>query len=170
MASTHRFPITIQSAETQHYPTIINLLNDLALYEGGICALDIEKLIAAIAQENPRLTILVAIVSKQNKQEVIGCALSYAGYDVLSATHGSHISDIVVRHDMRGNNIGTQLIARIAADTLNRGGEWLSWTVAHSNAYAKQFYLKRGAVEVGVDFMAMGLTAMRTLSKNIVEI
>lgn len=160
--------VIIKPAEHHHYPAIITLLDDLALYEGGICTLDASKLLTAIAQENPRLHILVASISQQVKEEVIvGCVIAYAGYDVLSATHGSHISDIIVRGDMRGNSIGTQLMARIAADTLDRGGEWLSWTVAHANTHAKQFYLRRGAVEVGVDFMAMGLTAMHVLTKNI---
>jgi ribosomal protein S18 acetylase RimI-like enzyme len=153
----------IQPAIYHDYPQIIRLLQMLAHEEGMMCMLDVTKLKLALECGKPKLEIIVA----KQTGKTIGCALFYRGFDVLSASHGSHISDIIVDKSARNQQIGTKLMGAIAQHTANEGGQWLSLTVDKANMRAKNFYLELGTEMINVDFMAMGITNMRLLIEKI---
>ncbi len=153
----------INHAQMLDYPHIIRLLNILAKGEEMSCMLNVAQLAGALQCDNPKLEALVA----KDDGQVFGCALFYRGFDVLSASYGTHISDIIVHEDIRGQKIGRKLMQKISEYTVENGGEWLSLTVDKRNARAKNFYLSIGAELINVDFMAMGITNMRILMEKL---
>ena len=94
---------------------------------------------------------------------VIGTALYYPGYDVLSASRGYHLADFVIDENHRRNGLGYQLFAAVAAENLREGGEWISLTVLRKNASAQAFYAKLGMTHVAIDFYAIGPIALAAL-------
>jgi ribosomal protein S18 acetylase RimI-like enzyme len=151
----------IRSPDPLDYPAIIALLSELAEQENSICRLDVEALTLQVARGQPELLVRVA----EREGAVIGCVLTYIGYDVLSAARGLHLSDIIVTQNHRGCGIGTALLADIAAEGLRRELEWMSWTALTANNAAHRFYERVGGGKVNVHFMAMGRTAMRQLAQ-----
>jgi ribosomal protein S18 acetylase RimI-like enzyme len=158
-------PFHIRTATPQDYPAIIALLRVLAAEEGGACHVHEDALAAQVASANPPLWIWVA--EHTGEPCIVACALAYGGYDVLSATRGLHLSDVVVASAMRGRGIGTALLARLAKEALQDGMEWISWTALRSNHDAQRFYRRIGGMSVDVQFMAMGRTTMQRLQSVI---
>jgi ribosomal protein S18 acetylase RimI-like enzyme len=152
----------IKVAQEIDYPQMLKLLNELAKHENTTSQLTLSKLKKCLQNTNPKLEILVA----KNDDVVIGCALFYRGFDVLSASYGSHISDIIVQENARNNGVGKKLMQAISNHTINQGGQWLSWTVDKRNEMAKNFYLSHGGEVINVDFMAMGITNMKILLRK----
>lgn len=155
-------PITIREAEIADVPAIVEMMAGLAEEEGGESQLDASALKEAIEVGAPELLILIA----QQQEEVTGCLLAYPGYDVLSASHGLHLSDIYVRPACRGHGAGRALIREAASVALNRDMVWMSWTVLRGNRGAQAFYRAIGADDVDVRFMAIGISAMRQLCQR----
>lgn len=93
-------------------------------------------------------------------REIVGLILYYWGYDTVSASYGYHLADIVVEKMHRGKKIGTQLFTALAEQCLREDGKWISLTVLQSNERAKDFYRKRGMVQVSVNFFAIGPTGL----------
>lgn len=94
------------------------------------------------------------------EMEVVGFALFYPGYDVATATRGTHLADLFVKETWRSCGIGRALVAYVSRATLGFGGVWMSWTVLEKNADAQAFYKTMGANPVGVRFMAAGKTTL----------
>ena len=88
---------------------MLKLLHELAKHENATSQLTISKLKQSLQNANPKLEILVA----KNDDVVIGCALFYRGFDVLSASYGSHISDIIVQKNARNNGVGKKLMQEL---------------------------------------------------------
>jgi GNAT superfamily N-acetyltransferase len=151
--------ITIIPVQPSDYKYIIELLHELSKHENTISQLNIVQLKKAMQADNPKLEALVA----KHCDDVIGCVLFYRGFDVLSASYGFHISDIIVAQNMRGNGVGSKLISYLSEHGLKQGLQWLSWTVDAHNEKAKNFYLSLGATVINVNFMAMGASAMKIL-------
>jgi ribosomal protein S18 acetylase RimI-like enzyme len=158
-------PYTLRTAHPDDYPHIITLLQGLAQEEQGTCLLDVAALSLQVQSANPPLWIWVAAHTEADSSEqgVCACILAYAGYDVLSASRGLHVSDVVVAPDMRNIGVGTALMRRLAAEALQEGLEWMSWTTLCSNHDAQRFYQRIGGNPVNVQFMAMGRSAMQRL-------
>jgi GNAT superfamily N-acetyltransferase len=155
--------VQIRPALEQDYPAIVTLLQGLAAEENGACRLDVTALAAQVLSANPPLWIWVV---EAVDGEVLACVLAYGGYDVLSATRGLHLSDVVVTPLMRGRGIGTALLACLADAALQDGMEWMSWTLLRTNHDAQRFYQRIGGTCVDVQFMAMGRTAMKRLRES----
>lgn len=96
-----------------------------------------------------------ALVAEEGRT-IIGLILYYWGYDTVSASYGYHLADIVVEKMHRGKKIGTVLFNALAQQCLGENGQWISLTVLDRNEKAKDFYRKRGMVEVQVNFFAIG--------------
>jgi ribosomal protein S18 acetylase RimI-like enzyme len=149
----------ITNPSKQDLPQIIKMLDELACQEKMQNQLTQAKLWQAMQNNHPKIEVLIA----KSDEAIIGCVLFYMGFDVLSASHGGHLSDIFVSKQYRKVGVGTSLIAGAAKTIMANGGVWLSWTVDKNNAAAKQFYHNLGAITVDADFMALGESSLKLM-------
>jgi ribosomal protein S18 acetylase RimI-like enzyme len=156
---------TIRPAGTDDLPDLVAMMHALAVEEGSQSELTVATLQEAAERGQPSLIMFLA-VTQDTPPVPAGGLIAYAGFDVLSATIGSHLSDIYIRPDQRGQGIGTALFHALSRHTLEEGGAWVSWTVMRQNEAARGFYRHLGACDVNVQFMAMGATAMRQLCQR----
>ena len=84
--------------------------------------------------------------------EPLAFAMTYSGYDLASASAGTHLGDIYVLPAYRRRGVGRALLVAIAQEA----GGWLSFTVLEGNKTAQGFYAALGAQPVPVRFMAFG--------------
>ena len=143
------------------YHTISDMLHLLAAEEGSACRLDAEALVLQVNRGEPELIMRVA----EKDGELLGCAIAYIGYDVLSASRGLHLSDVFVMPAHRSHGIGTAFFASFAEHAKAHALEWMSWTMLTTNQAAKRFYDRLGASHVDVHFMAMGRSALLKIGK-----
>jgi len=159
MAHKHP-PVTIHKAALADAKAITRLANQLARHEGSDTCCDVNRVKALMQSDvEPRCHFLVA----KRETITIGFALFYAGYDLSSDTHGSHLADICIEKAERRKGIGRILLAHLAAATLAEGREWISFTVLSENSAARDFYLSLGFSEVAVSFMAAGRQHLSSL-------
>ncbi|MBN8530409.1 MAG: GNAT family N-acetyltransferase [Alphaproteobacteria bacterium] len=149
----------IRPAQEKDAEAIAALMRDLTHFEGTATS----KLEAEDVKRDGmgrRFRVLVAEAAK----EAIGVLAYYPGYDLASASPGTHLADLFVTESWRGIGVGRALAARLARETLQEGGRWISWTVLTGNREGRLFYHRLGGQEVPVRFMAMGREKMRILA------
>jgi len=155
--------ITIRFADIGDMGEMTALATELAVGEGQIPHTTESTLLRDVFCDAPKCQMLVA-----NKGiETIGLLMFYDGYDLASASAGYHLGDVVVSPRFQGVGVGTLLMKALAIQALESERDWVSWTVSKGNEAAKQFYLEAiKAVEVEVDFMAMGKKSLQVLTQN----
>jgi ribosomal protein S18 acetylase RimI-like enzyme len=143
--------LLIRRAEIGDIPAIVAMVVALAVHEGEpIPNLTEETLQRDALGENPACRLWVAEI--QTTHSIIAFIMTTPGYDLATATRGTHLGDIFVHPEWRGQGVAHQLLSTAAE------GEWMSFTVLASNAQALAFYRTLGAVErEDVKFMALAL-------------
>ena len=122
----------------------VGLVYDLAEYERAPdeCHLTAAQLHAALFGEAPKLFGHVAEVDG----EVVGFAVWFLNFSTWRGVHGIYLEDLFVRQRFRGHGLGRALLARLAAECVERGYGRLEWSVLDWNAPAIGFYRTLGAV------------------------
>ena len=147
-------PLTMHRATSEDLPSITSLVAQLNREEGYDMSASMDQLRDAMFAGDARVSMQALVAQRDGR--TVGTVLFYWGFDTVSASYGYHLADIVVAPVARAQGIGRALMAALAAQCLQQQGQWVSLTVLKQNARAKQFYLKQGMVEVGVDFLAIG--------------
>lgn len=150
---------------------VVRMAKALAEYEGtAASAFDRQDFIKHCVGPNRAINVLIAETpggGKGNREsEVIGFLMYYPGYDLSTAARGNHLGDMFVDERWRKRGVGRALFAELAKITLTEGGKWVSWTVLKMNESAHEFYRSLKAVQVGVDFMAIGEIGLRQLVRH----
>lgn len=148
--------VNIRAANADDAAAIAQMACALEAEVGGEGLATAEKIIEAMERVNFWVACKPSIP--------VAFAMHYEGYDLASATHGTHLGDIYVQPEYRGCGVGRALMAHIADATLSAGGEWVSFTVVNENKEALKFYEALHAQEAPVHFMAMGRGGLEGLS------
>lgn len=134
----------IRPARPADVPRISTLIRELADYENslGEVVATAGDLHAALFVPEPALFAHVA----EDDGEVVGFTLWFVNYSTWLGKHGIWLEDLYVTPARRGQGIGTELLAALAAICSERGYGRLDWWVLDVNAPALAFYRSIGAV------------------------
>jgi ribosomal protein S18 acetylase RimI-like enzyme len=158
---TEKDGIIIRCAKLADAEILSELAADLAMQESQVPHTTIATLKRDVFCEKPECFMMVA----EEASRIVGFVMFYSGYDLASASAGYHLGDIVVKPQKRGRGIGTLLMQSLAQQALADNKLWMSWTVSRTNENARKFYsdvIK--ASQIDVEFMAVGISALRRLS------
>ena len=156
--------IVIRDAAIEHdaHP-ICKMLQALAHEESVRSYIRPDALIEQTLRGTPRLKIAIAEHKTQGSHKIVGVAIAYRGFDVLSSTSGLHLSDIYVRPEHRKQGIARRLMAHLVQIHPHEPCEWMSWTMLNENKVAHGFYESMRATKIDVAFMAFGITDLKQI-------
>ena len=166
------FPLRFKRVRAQDralVALVVQMMQALAREEGQKAQLTVAGLSAQLRREAPDLRVWLAITARDPAagEAGAGCVIGYPGFDVLSGVRGLHLCDLYVPPSFRRQGVARALLAHLAGACLAEGLGWMSWTVSETNASARCFYQSLGAQRVDVDFMALGVTSIQQLSRQI---
>lgn len=144
----------IRHATRDDLTAVTALVELLNREEGYDASAKPEQLEEVMFDKRARVPMRALVFEADRK--LVGLVLYYWGYDTVSASYGYHLADIIVEKMHRGKKIGSRLFNALAEQCLREEGKWVSLTVLANNERAKDFYRKRGMVQVGVNFFAIG--------------
>lgn len=124
------------------------LARDTGEAGGGIPEAEVVRLIEAERQ-------IHLTVAEWNGQ-VAGYALHHVAYESAYGAKGRYLADIYVEPAMRRGGVATMLAARVAAETLAEGGEFLGWLQKAPSEASTELY--RHLADVSVPVMAFAST------------
>jgi GNAT superfamily N-acetyltransferase len=134
----------IRRAIPADVPAIYQLIRDLAEYERSLPEVTGTpgQLQESLFGPEPAVFAHVA----EHEGAVVGFALWFLNYSTWLGRHGIYLEDLYVRPDMRGQGLGRQLLAELAALCVQRGYGRLEWWVLDWNEPSIGFYRSLGAV------------------------
>jgi GNAT superfamily N-acetyltransferase len=97
---------------------------------------------------------------------VVGYAFFSPGYNTDLASRSVWLHDLFVAPAARGRDVGTALMAAVAAETVRLGGASLEWGVHAANAGALAFYRRLGAAGAEVRVMGIEGSRLRALAAS----
>jgi len=133
----------IRPAQPDDVPGIHALLLELADYERlshAVRATE-DSLHEALFGARPAAEAIVAEVDGR----MIGYAIYFTTYSTFVGRPGIYLEDLFVQPASRGQGIGKQLLARVAAVAIERKCGRLEWAVLDWNQPSIEFYKRLGA-------------------------
>lgn len=166
MASPPRW--FIREAKPEDAKDVVRMARALAKHEGSSSTFTQAEYLRHCVGEERAIHVLVAeaVSASEASAEAVAFLMYYPGYDLATAARGNHLGDMYVDEAWRKRGVGRALFAELSRLTLAEGGKWISWTVLKMNEAAHEFYKSLNAVQVGVDFMAIGELGLRGLLKH----
>jgi GNAT superfamily N-acetyltransferase len=154
--------LTIRAATAQDASLIVQLIRDLAEYEGAPheAVATPEDILRDGFCEHPKFRVLIAEWSCQPA----GFALFFNNYSTWRGRPGLFLEDLFVRPEFRKRGIGKSLLIRLAAIAVAEGCGRFEWQVLDWNKSAIDFYQSLGA-----RFMKEWLT-MRVTGAALIEL
>lgn len=136
--------LRIEPATDADVALILRFIRGLADYENlsDACVATEDALRATLFGERPAAEVLLA----HWHDEPAGFALFFSSYSTFLAKPGIYLEDLFVEPHMRGNGIGTALLARLAHLAVERDCGRLEWSVLDWNEPSIGFYRSLGAV------------------------
>jgi len=138
---------TIRLATKKDCPRLLELINELALYEKAPheVTVTLQEFEDAGFEKNPVWKAFVA----ENNGVIIGMALYYVRYSTWKGCR-LYLEDLVVTEEFRGKGIGKSLFDKIVVEAKEQGFNGMTWQVLDWNEPALNFYKKYEAgVEAG---------------------
>ncbi len=128
-------------------PLLLELTRELAEYEHLESEMHAtEELFGeALFGARPAAAALIA----ERGSETAGYALFYPTFSTFLAIQGVWLEDLFVRPAHRRAGVGKALLAAVAAEVRERGGERLEWSALDWNELALGFYRGIGAHAMG---------------------
>ncbi|CAH9063738.1 hypothetical protein PSECIP111951_03190 [Pseudoalteromonas holothuriae] len=135
--------IQIRSAEKQDAETILNFINELAIYEKEPDAVlnTVSEIEAKLFCEHARAHALIC----EQDGEAIGFAVYFYNYSTWLGKHGLYLEDLYVSQDNRGNGAGKAIMQYLARQALANDCGRFEWVVLDWNKPAIEFYDNIGA-------------------------
>lgn len=132
----------IREATKQDFPEVLDLIQELAVFENEPDAVEITKkdLEKEGLGDHPLFHCLVAEVDDQ----VVGTALFYYRFSTWKG-RSLHLEDLIVKASERGKGIGEALYKKVMEFAYNRGIKRVAWEVLEWNDGAIRFYERSGA-------------------------
>ena len=133
---------TIRKAIIEDAPAILGLINELALFEKEpeAVVVTVEDIKRDGFGEKPLFQTLIA----EKEGEIVGMALYYYRYSTWKGKT-IHLEDLIVKHSMRGQNIGSVLYNAVLQQAYDEKIRRVEWAVLDWNTHARDFYVKSGA-------------------------
>ena len=139
--------ITIRVAEREDCPSLLELINELALYEKAPeeVTVTIDEFIDAGFGENK---VWKAFVAEDNNK-IIGFALYYTRYSTWKGCR-LYLEDFIVTEEYRGKGAGKLLFETVIQEAKDKNYNGMVWQVLDWNEPAINFYKKYAAdIEAG---------------------
>lgn len=132
--------LSIRPAQADDVPSLLCLIRELAEFE----KLTVNNSEAVLLRDgfgvNPRFRVLVA----EWNGDLAGYAFFFPFYSTFAGP-GMFLEDLFVRSQFRGKDIGSRLLARVAAIAVGEGCFAMRWQVLDWNQPAINFYKKLDA-------------------------
>jgi GNAT superfamily N-acetyltransferase len=140
-------PVRVRAARERDVATLLELFAALAEYEHLTHELRATEqgLASALFGERPAARALIA----ERGGEALGYALYFTTFSSFLTSTGVWLEDLFVRPESRGEGIGRALLAAVAAEVADEGGQRLEWAALDWNAPALGFYERLGARTMG---------------------
>lgn len=138
---------TIREARPADVPAILDLIQQLAVYEKEPDAVhNTEALLHQhLFGPNPRVFCHVVDDVVAGQRQVVGIAVWFETYSTWEGVHGIWLEDLFVIPEMRGRGYGKKLLLHLAGIAVQRGYERFEWSVLDWNTPAIEFYESLGA-------------------------
>lgn len=135
--------LNIVSAQPEHVPLILSLINELAVYEKLAHQVVATEALLMESLFGPRRSVEAAIARWDG--EAAGFALFFHNFSTFLGRPGTYLEDLFVRPSLRGKGIGKALMQYVARLTVDRNCGRMEWAVLEWNSPAIQFYESLGA-------------------------
>jgi len=134
--------IKIRKAEKQDMNNVLELINELAVFEKEPEAVIIDEndLIRDGFGENPAFHCFVA----EADGKIEGMALIYFRYSTWKGKT-VHLEDLIVREEFRGKGLGSALYTEVIKFAAQQKVKRTEWVVLNWNKDAADFYRRSGA-------------------------
>ena len=131
--------LNIRTAKADDCPRILELINELAVYEKAPeeVTVDLNHFIEAGFGQNQVWKAFVAEVDEQ----IVGFALYYTRYSTWKGCR-LYLEDFIVTEEMRGKGIGKVLFEQVIEKAKNEKYTGMVWQVLDWNQPAINFYNK----------------------------
>jgi GNAT superfamily N-acetyltransferase len=140
-------PPRVRAATAADIPVLLEMFGELAQYEHleHLLKATERRLGDALFGERPAASALLA----ESGAEVAGYAVFFPTFSSFLAIQGVWLEDLYVRPAHRGAGVGRALLATVAAQVRESGGERLEWSALDWNELALGFYRRIGAQTMG---------------------
>lgn len=131
--------INIRTAVKEDCPRLLELINELAVYEKAPeeVTVTIDEFIDAGFGQKP---VWKAFVAEENGT-IIGFALFYTRYSTWKGCR-LYLEDFIVTEDYRGKGVGKILFEKVIEEAKNNNYNGMTWQVLDWNEPAINFYNK----------------------------
>lgn len=139
--------INIRVAEKDDCPRILELINELAVYEKAPeeVTVTLDEFVDAGFGANPVWRAFVAV----DNDVIVGFALYYTRYSTWKGCR-LYLEDFLVTEEYRGKGIGKILFERVMQEAKDKNYNGMVWQVLDWNEPAINFYNKYAAgIEAG---------------------
>jgi len=132
----------IRYANESDVGLILKFIKDLAEYENlSHAVIATEDLLKEWIFEKQRAEVLIGELDG----DPVAFALFFHNFSTFLGRAGIYLEDLYVKPEVRGKGLGTQMLKRLAAITLERGCGRLEWACLDWNKPSINFYLSLGA-------------------------
>lgn len=133
---------TIRKAEKEDMSQVLELINELAIYEKEPDA--VEVTVTDLEEKGfGKQPAFQCFVAESNKK-INGIALVYKRFSTWKG-EVLHLEDLIVSEQMRGKGLGAALLDEVVKYGKQLGVKRISWEVLDWNEPAIDFYEKKGA-------------------------
>ncbi|HZY60460.1 MAG TPA: GNAT family N-acetyltransferase [Candidatus Binataceae bacterium] len=135
--------LSIRFATVQDAEQVVHFIRELAAYEREPEAVEVTPgiLRAQMESADPPFECLLAELDGA----AVGFALFFRNYSTWRGRPGLFLEDLFVPQRHRRKGIGSALLGRLAAISVERGYGRMEWSVLNWNKPAQDFYRKMGA-------------------------
>lgn len=128
---------TLRKATKQDLQAVLDLVNELALYEKAPQEVTVNLADYEKDFENKVFDIILA----EQGNEIVGIAFYYMAYSTWKGKM-LYLEDFVVKEELRGHGIGKLLFKAFLEEAKNLGASLAKWQVLDWNKPAINFYEK----------------------------
>ncbi|KAF2708607.1 acetyltransferase [Pleomassaria siparia CBS 279.74] len=152
---------TIRHATREDVPTILALINELAVYENAADSVQAtpELLLKNLSFEIPSIATsttdpsftpghakTILLISPEG--EICGMGLYFYNFSTWTGTPGIYLEDLFVKPVYRGRGYGKAIIKALAKEVVRVGGSRLCWVCLNWNKPSLEFYAGLGATRM----------------------
>ena len=139
----------IREARPDDVPALLEMFAELAEYEHLTHELRATEAQLDAALFGARPVVEALIAEQPDSGATIGYAMYFPTFSTFLASTGVWLEDLFVRPAQRRGGVGHALLAAVAAQLRERGGERLEWAALDWNEPALNFYRGIGARTMG---------------------